>query len=202
MEATSIAALVIILGLIYWANSRSQEKAATTSSEKAAKNASDERMNLRREAIAVVSSRAKKFDIQFSAEELDWICDEVEAESGKEGLQQVIEKFGKAGDKGNYDTVREQFESIKSDYRHYLIDAEQSRQKVETERQWQVVLEDFKKLNPAQQKTHLAYIKKNTDELTKEQLHVLELISLGEQEHSSSKDVMVGGIKLFTLKEK
>jgi hypothetical protein len=66
-----------------------------------------------------------------------------------------------------------------------------------------VVLEDFKSLNPAQQKSHLSYIKKHhADELTNEQLHVLELVSLGETSSPKSKDIEIGGVKLFTMKEK
>ena len=66
-----------------------------------------------------------------------------------------------------------------------------------------MVLEDFKRLNPTQQKSHLAYLKKHhADELTDEQLHILELVSLGEASTPKSKDIEVGGVKLFTMKEK
>ena len=84
-----------------------------------------------------------------------------------------------------------------------MQESELSRVQAEEQRKWQVVLDDFRRLNPAQQKSHLAYIKKrHADELTNEQLHILELLSLGEANTPKSKDIEVGGVKLFTLKEK
>lgn len=203
MEATSIVALVIILGIAYWINSNREEKATAEATEKAIKAARDELEQARDEAQEAIRSRAKKFDIHFTAEELDWICDEVEVEAGRKGLLQVIERYSRAGDKGDRLVVREQFESIKSSYQEYLQESESSRVQAEEEHKWQVLLDDFKRLNPAQQKSHLAYIKKHhAGELTNEQLHILELVSLGEASTPKSKDIEVGGVKLFTMKEK
>lgn len=203
VEATSIVALVIILGIAYWINSNREEKATAEATEKAIKAARDELEQARDEAQEAIRSRAKKFDIHFTAEELDWICDEVEVEAGRKGLLQVIERYSRAGDKGDRLVVREQFESIKSSYQEYLQESESSRVQAEEEHKWQVLLDDFKRLNPAQQKSHLAYIKKHhAGELTNEQLHILELVSLGEASTPKSKDIEVGGVKLFTMKEK
>ena len=200
---SAVIAFTIILGIAYWINSSREEKATAEANEQAVKSARDELEQARDEAQEAIQSRADKFDIHFTAEELDWICDEVEAEAGREGLLQVIEKYSQAGDKGDRLTVREQFEAIKSSYQEYLQESELSRAQAEEERKWQVVLEDFKSLNPAQQKSHLSYIKKHhTGELTDEQLHILELVSLGEASAPKSKDIEVGGVKLFTLKEK
>ena len=84
-----------------------------------------------------------------------------------------------------------------------LQESELSHAQAEKERQWQAVLDDFRRLNPAQQKSHLSYLKKHhTGELTNEQLHILELVSLGEVNTPKSKDIEVGGVKLFTMREK
>ena len=203
MEATSIVALVIILGVEYWINSSREDKATAEATEQAIKAARDELEQAREEAQEAIQARAEKFDIHFSTDELDWICDEVEAEAGREGLLQVTERYGRAGDKGDRLAVREQFESIKSSYQEYLQESELSRTQAEEGHKWQVLLDDFKRLNPAQQKSHLAYIKKHhTGELTNEQLHILELVSLGEASTPKSKDIEVGGVKLFTMREK
>lgn len=200
---SAVIAFTIILGIAYWINNSREERAAAEASEKAIKAARDELEQARDEAQEAIQSRADKFDIHFTAEELDWICDEVETEAGREGLLQVIEKYSQAGDKGDRQAVREQFESIKSSYQEYLQESELSRVQAEEQRKWQAVLDDFRRLNPAQQKSHLAYIKKrHADELTNEQLHILELVSLGEANTPKSKDIEVGGVKLFTLKEK
>lgn len=200
---SAIVVFTIIMGIAYWLNSSREEKATAAAAEKAIKAARDELEKTRKAAHEAIQARAKKFDIHFSTDELDWICDEVEAEAGREGLLQVIERYSRAGDKGDRLAVREQFESIKSSYQEFLQESELSRAQAKEERKWQVVLEDFKSLNPAQQKSHLSYIKKHhADELTNEQLHVLELVSLGETSTPKSKDIEVGGVRLFTMKEK
>jgi hypothetical protein len=200
---SAIVAFAIIMGIAYWINSSREEKATVAATEKAIKTARDKLAKTREAAQEVIRVRAEKFDIHFSLEELDWICDEVEAEAGREGLLQVIERYSRAGDKGDRLAVREQFESIKSSYQEYLQESKLSRAQAEEERKWQVTLDDFKRLNPAQQKSHLAYVKKHhAGELTNEQLHILELVSLGEVSTPKSKDIEVGGVKLFTMKEK
>ena len=200
---SALVAFAVIMGIAYWVNSSREEKATAAATKKAIKVARDELKKARDETQQAIQARAEKFDIHFSTDELDWICDEVEAEAGREGLLQVTERYSQAGDKGDHLAVREQFESIKSSYQEYLQESELSRAQAEEERKWQVVLEDFKSLNPAQQKSHLSYIKKHhLGELTSEQLHILELVSLGEASTPKSKDIEVGGVKLFTMREK
>lgn len=200
---SAIVAFTVIMGIAYWINSSREEKVTAAVTEKAIKVARDELKKTRVAAQEAIQTRAEKFDIHFSTDELDWICDEVEAEAGREGLLQVIERYSRAGDKGDPLDVREQFESIKSSYQEYLQQSELSRAQAEEERKWQVLLDDFKRLNPAQQKSHLSYIKKHhAAELTDEQLHILELVSLGEASTLKSKNIEVGGVKLFTMKEK
>lgn len=200
---SALVAFAVIMGIAYWINSSREGKVAAAETEKAIKTARDELEKVRGAAQEAIRVRAEKFDIHFSTDELDWICDEVEAEAGREGLLQVIERYGRAGDKGDRLAVREQFEAVKSSYQEYLQESELSRAQAEEERKWQVVLEDFKSLNSAQQKSHLSYIKKrHAGELTDEQLHILELVSLGEANTPKSKDIEVGGVKLFTMKEK
>ncbi len=200
---SAIVAFTVIMGIAYWINSSREEKVTAAVTEKAIKAARDELKKTRVAAQEAIQARAEKFDIHFSTDELDWICDEVEAEAGREGLLQVIERYSRAGDKGDPLDVREQFESIKSSYQEYLQQSELSRAQAEEECKWQVLLDDFKRLNPAQQKPHLSYIKKHhAAELTDEQLHILELVSLSEASTLKSKNIEVGGVKLFTMKEK
>lgn len=200
---SALVAFAVIMGIAYWINSSREGKVAAAETEKAIKTARDELEKVRGAAQEAIRMRAEKFDIHFSTDELDWICDEVEAEAGREGLLQVIERYGRAGDKGDRLAVREQFKAVKSSYQEYLQESELSRAQAEEERKWQVVLEDFKSLNSAQQKSHLSYIKmRHAGELTDEQLHILELVSLGEANTPKSKDIEVGGVKLFTMKEK
>ena len=137
---SAVIAFTINLGIAYWINSSREEKTATEATEKAIKAARDELEQARDEAQEAIQTRAEKFDIHFSAEELDWICDEVEAEAGREELLQVIERYSQAGDKGDRLAVREQFESIKSSYQEHLQESELSRAQAEEQRKWQAVL--------------------------------------------------------------
>ena len=137
---SAVIVFTIILGIAYWINSSREEKAATEATEKAIKAARDELEQARDEAQEAIQTRAEKFDIHFSAEELDWICDEVEAEADREELLQVIERYSQVGDKGDRLAVREQFESIKSSYQEHLQESELSRAQAEEQRKWQAVL--------------------------------------------------------------
>lgn len=77
-----------------------------------------------------------------------------------------------------------------------------TRLKNEADRKWQAVLDNFKMMNSAQRKKHLAYIKKNANELSEEQLHILELISLSDDKNPSEADVLIGNTKLFTIRKR
>lgn len=206
MEATSIIALLIILGLGYWFNSSREEKRrqqeAVIASQKASKKTQarhDNRTRARIKARNAINSRAADFDVEYSSDQMNWILDRAEVESGEKGLADITHIFATA----SRDVVEKLIVEVEKSYLMYQVDLRFEQESVESERQWQAVLDDFKRLNPAQQKSHLAYIKKHhTGELTDEQLHILELVSLGEVNTPKSKDIEVGGVKLFTLKEK
>ena len=205
MEATSIVALLIILGLGYWFNSSREDKReqkdrdiANQKATKIAKAESSDMERVKNDTRKTIRSRALELGVDYTKDELDWICDRAISHSGKKGLEDIRQMFATA--------PRSKLEAfmvkIEKDHLMYLVERQEAQRSERAEHRWQVILDDFKKLNPAQQKTHLTYIKKNTDELTEEQLHILELISLSDREHSSSKDVMVGDVKLFSVKEK
>lgn len=206
MEATSIIALLIILGLGYWFNSSREEKRrqqeAVIASQKAAKKAQarhDSRTRARSKARNTINSRAAEFEVEYPSDQMNWILDRAEAKSGEKGLADIAHIFATA----SRDVVEKLIVEIEKSYLMYRVDLRFEQESVESERQWQAVLGDFKSLNSAQQKSHLAYIKKHhTGKLTDEQLHALELVSLGEVNTPKSKDIEVGGVKLFTLKEK
>ena len=107
---SAVIAFTIILGIAYWVNSSREDKAVT----EAIKAARNEREHDREKAQVAIQSRAERFDIHFSTDELDWFCDEVEAEAGRDGLLQVTERYSRAGDKGNRTAIRGKFEAIKS----------------------------------------------------------------------------------------
>lgn len=197
-----IVAFAIIAAIAYWVNSNREDKERVVANEKAAKIAQTERNNLmqaRKEARKAIRSRARDFGVEYTEDELDWICDVFEANSGKSGLIKIRNIF----ETYPQDKLEAFMMRIEVEHSKYLIEQQATERSNESEQKWQEILEDFKRLNSAQQKSHLAYIKKNhADELTDEQLHILELISLNEQKQPSNTDVMVGDVKLFSMRKK
>ncbi len=203
MEIPSgLAAFAVIAGIAYWINSSREEKRkwqGETAASQEARKKHEKLLQTREKARNAIRSRAKEFDVDYADDELDWICSNAEAHSGEKGLADIGNVFATAP----RSTVEKLMMKIEKDHLIYLADQQAEQQSAEKERQWQTVLDDFRRLNPAQQKSHLTYLKKHhTDELTDEQLHILELVSLGEVNTPKSKDIEVGGVKLFTMKEK
>lgn len=202
MEIPSgLMAFAVIIGVAYWVNSRREDKERVAANEKAAKVAKDKSdviENAKSKTRKIIRTRAKEFDVDYTDDELDWILNWAVSQSGQKGLENLEYMFTTAPK----DKLEQLMMKIEKDHLTYSAEQQEAQRSNEAEYRWLALLGDFNKLNPAQQKTHLAYIKKNTDELTDEQLHTLELISLGDRERSSSKDIMVGDVKLFSLKEK
>ena len=194
MEASSIVALMVILGFGYWINQRAKDK----SEQDARKEAQNDLAKVREEAKATIHSRAMKFGIDYTDNQLDWICDNAQAHFGKEGIAKIEHMFETAPK----EKLEELMMKIEVQHMEYLAEQNATKLSDESARRWQAILSDFKKLNPAQQKTHLAYIKKHSNELNDEQLHILELISLGNYSGPAETDIMLGNTKLFSVRRK
>lgn len=194
MEAGSIVALMVILGFGYWINQRAKDKSELD----ARKEAQNDLSKVREETKATIHSRAMKFGIDYTDNQLDWICDEIAQDHGQDGLIKVNRMFKQEED----ERLKSLFELIENEYKNHLQDKEIAELKDEVDRKWRAILDDFKKLNPAQQKVHLGYIKKHSNELNEEQLHILELISLGNYSGPAETDIMLGNTKLFSVRRK
>lgn len=194
MEAGSVVALLIILGFGYWLAQRGKDK----SEQEAKKAALDDLAKVRQETKATIHSRAMKFGIDYTDNQLNWICDEVEQGHGKEGLIKVNRMFKQDEDA----KLKSLVVLIGKEYQAHLQDKEMAELKDEVDRKWHAILDDFKKLNPAQQKVHLEYIKKHSNELDEEQLHILELVSLGDYRDPAETDIMLGKTKLLSVRRR
>lgn len=194
MEATSLAALFIFIGFWYWMSERSKNETEQEANQKAR----NEIEVLREETKTTIHSRALKLGVDYTDDELDWICDNAETHSGKEGLANIGRMFEVAPK----EKLEELMMKIEAQHMKYLMDRHDAQLSDETARRWQVILNDFRQLNPAQQKAHLAYIKKHSNELNEEQLHILELVSLGDFSNPAETDVMIGDTKLFSMRRR
>lgn len=182
MEATSIIALIIILGLGFWVSERSKDKANAETSQKA-----------RDGFISFVN----ELEVDGISDELvQWLETKIRIQTGKDGLAAYTEELrGLMAEDGKRAAVVQ----LMLLQQRYL----EEKQNTEERMQWHKYIETFRQMNKAQQKHEIERLKKiaepsSTDD--SEKLNSLELIYLGSD--SKTTDVIVGGVRLFTLKEK
>lgn len=190
-SAVAFGIFIFIVGY-FIARSENKEKA------KELQIMSDELSKAREGVKMAINVQAVKHGANFTDQQLDWVCSEVESGHGKEGLIMVKERLESASE----NEARKLLGMIETGYVEHQEELEITRLKNEADRKWQAVLDNFKMMNSAQRKKHLAYIKKNVNELSEEQLHILELISLGDDKNPSEADVLIGNTKLFTIRKR
>lgn len=182
MEAASVVALLIILGLGYWFNSSREEKAKN----KAGQSARDEFMSL-----------VNGLEIDGVSDDLvQWLELKIRMKTGQDGLRAYTEELKALIDE---DGKRAAIVQLMLLQQRYLEEKQNAEERI----QWHSYVESFRQMNKAQQEHEIERLKKiaepgSTDD--SEKLNSLELIYLGND--SKTTDVMVGGVKLFTLKEK
>lgn len=169
----SAVAFGIFIAIVGYFTARSDNKRK----EEEQKKISDRINNLRGMLKASVVKRAVALNVtDYTDEELDFICDIVQTYGGSEGLLKAKQEFDTVSD----NKVESFLMQIEIAHFKYLLDNQERQRKRDNEEAWQMILNDFKKLNPAQRKSHLAYIKKGDYGLSDEQLHILELASLSD----------------------
>ena len=172
----SAIAFGIFIAVVGYFITRSDDK----KKEDEQKKISDKINNSRSMLKASIVKRAAALNVtDYTGEKLDFICDIVQTYGGDEGLLKAKQEFDTVPD----NKVENFLMQIEVAHFKHLLDKQERQQKQEEEEAWQIVLNDFKRLNPAQRKSHLAYIKKGDYGLSDEQLHILELISLSEPEN-------------------
>lgn len=183
MEIPSgLMAFAVIIGIAYWVNSNREEKIKVDTSQAA-----------RDDFLSLVN----ELDVDGISDALvQWLEGRVRLQTGKDLSALTEELRGMLDEEDGKKQVVVQLMLLQQ---HYLED----RQNTEERMQWHRYVEVFRQMNKAQQKHEIERLKKiaepgSTDD--SEKLNSLELIYLGND--SKTTDVMVGGVKLFTLKEK
>lgn len=182
VEATSIIALIIILGLGFWVSERSKDKANAEASQKAR----DGFMSL-----------VNELGVDGISDELvQWLESKVRLQTGKDLSVFTEELRGVLDEEDGKKRATVQLMLLQQ---QYLAE----KQNTEERMQWHSYVETFRQMNKAQQKHEIERLKKMAEPGSKddsERLNLLELIYLSGD--SKTTDVMIGGVKLFTLKEK
>lgn len=182
VEVTSIIALVIILGLGFWVSERSKDKANAEAIQKA-----------RYGFMSLVN----ELEVDGISDELvQWLEARVRIQTGK-SLSVLTDELK---DMLNEEDGKKQVIVQLMLLQQYYLEEQQN---TEERMQWHKYVETFRQMNKAQQKHEIERLKKvaiDGSSEDSEKLNSLELIYLGSD--SKTTDVMMGGVKLFTLKEK
>ena len=182
MEATSIVALIIILGVAYWMNSSREDKAKISANQM-----------VRDKFMALVN----ELEIDGISDELvQWLEIKIRIQTGKDGLAAYTEELRALSDEDGKQAAVVQLMLLQQ---HYLDEQQSNKERM----QWNNYVATFRQMNKAQQKHEIERLKKAAEPSSandSEKINTLELIHLGND--SKITDVMVGGVKLFTLKEK
>lgn len=183
MEISSaVIAFAVIAGLAYWINSNREEKVKASASQ-----------TVRDKFMGLVN----ELEVDGISDELvQWLEIKIRIQTGKDGLAAYTEELRALSDE---DGKRAAVVQLMLLQQRYL----EERQSNEERMQWNKYVATFQQMNKAQQKHEIERLKKvaeagSTDD--SEKLNTLELIYLGSG--SKTTDVMVGGVKLFTMKEK
>ncbi len=179
---SALVVFAVIAGIAYWVNSRREDKAHSIANI----NARDGFMSL-----------VNELEVDGVSDELvQWLETKILIQTGKDGLASYTEELRSLVVEDGKQTAIVQLMLLQQ---HYL----EEKQNAEERMQWHRYVEAFRQMNKAQQKHEIERLKKiakagSTDD--SEKLNSLELIYLGND--SKVTDIMVGGVKLFTLKEK
>lgn len=170
----SAIAFGVFIAIVGYFITRSEDKKKEEEQKKINDRINDSRSMLKDSIV----KRAVAFNVtDYTNEELDFICDIVQAYGGSEGLLKAKQELDTVPD----DKVEGFLAQMEVAHFKHLLDNQERQWKRDEEEAWQTVLNDFKRLNPAQRKKHLTYLKKyHSDALSREQLHVLALLCLGE----------------------
>lgn len=182
VEATSIVALIIILGVAYWMNSSREDKAKISANQM-----------VRDKFMALVN----ELEVDGISDELvQWLEIKIRIQTGKDGLAAYTEELRALSDEDGKQAAVVQLMLLQQ---HYLDEQQSNKERM----QWNNYVATFRQMNKAQQKHEIERLKKAAEPSSandSEKINTLELIHLGND--SKITDVMVGGVKLFTLKEK
>lgn len=107
---------------------------------------------------------------------------------GVERLDDLITELKSEPVSNDKEQLNNNVATLKNRYREYL--------------EWNKYLEEFKGLNKSQQDYEIERMKKNADPDSidsREMIRMLELVMRGD---TGDTDILVGGIKLFTMRKK
>lgn len=136
----------------------------------------------------------------LSRDEVNWLNDILDRKTNEE-LESLSREIESSPSKASEDEIL----GIKQAYYEAKIFVMEQTKIREDREEWDSYVQDFRRLNTAQQGYEIKRLKKvadpNSDE-DNERIRLLELIKLQEPTSSGDTDILVGGVKLFTMRRK
>lgn len=181
MEATSIAAMLIILGLWYWMSERAKGKTEQEDNHKA-----------RNDFMSLVDELGVD---GISDELVYWLETKILLQTGKAGLQDYTNELRGLVEENGKKAAIVQLMFLQQHYAN-------EKHKTDSNKKWLDYVDAFRKYNHAQQKHEIERLKKISDPHSEDdtsKINALEMIHLG---NVGVTDVMVGDLKLFSMRRR
>lgn len=177
----TVGPIVIIIAILFWIFDDGGKKQEARLQDNVKQNYET---SLRTEFKSQVRRHLSAADIKLTSDELDWMCMQL----GVERLDDLITELKSEPVSNDKEQLNNNVATLKNRYREYL--------------EWNKYLEEFKGLNKSQQDYEIERMKKNADPDSidsREMIRMLELVMRGD---TGDTDILVGGIKLFTMRKK
>lgn len=181
MEAKSIVALMIIMGFWYWMSERSKSKTEQEANQKA-----------RNDFMSLVDELGVD---GISGELVHWLEAKILLQTGKAGLQDYTNELRGLMEEDGKKAAIVQLMFLQQ---HYANEKHQT----DSNKKWLDYVDAFRKYNHAQQKHEIERLKKISDPHSEDdtsKINALEMIHLG---NVGVTDVMVGDLKLFSMRRR
>lgn len=182
---TTLAPIVIITAIIVWIfDGGGKKQDAKLQAEVKQSYDNSVRYDLKEQ----VRNRLRVSDLKLTNSEADWVCDQLEESGGIERLEALAAQFKDRPMEDDEESLRQGIIALKNRYREHS--------------EWISYLDHYKALNKSQQEYEIDRMKKNADPQSaddSEKIRVLELVRRGEY---GNTEILVGGLKLFTVRKK
>ena len=182
---TTLGPIVIIIAIILWIFDDGGKKQDTKLQAEVKQNYDN---SVRYDLKEQVRNRLRVSDLKLTNSEVDWVCDQLEESGGIERLEALVAQFKDSPMEDDEESLRQGIIALKNRYREYS--------------EWISYLDHYKALSKSQQEYEIDRMKKNADPQSaddSEKIRVLELVRRGEH---GNTEILIGGLKLFTVRKK
>ena len=182
---TTLAPIVIITAIIVWIfDGGGKKQDAKLQAEVKQSYDNSVRYDLKEQ----VRNRLRVSDLKLTNSEVDWVCDQLEESGGIERLEALVAQFKDGPMEDDEESLRQGIIALKNRYREHS--------------EWISYLDHYKALNKSQQEYEIDRLKEGADPNStddSEKIRVLELVRRGEY---GNTEILVGGLRLFTVRKK